>query len=205
MKISQKYIIALLIVIFIAALAFLYMTYSKQKSENTLAQQNRTNAQTTYNTALKNKAGQEELLTEANTQIAGLQSRLLQVQQQLQTEQQVIPQAIKNIDYDELLFGIARSSGLTVLNLNVNGPSEIQVNDVSMFTYTFNISLRGETWDIISFINEVATDDSFISTVIEGVTMTVNVEEVEIDEDTTIEVRTTQGDITFSIYGLEEE
>ena len=91
------------------------------------------------------------------------------------------------------------------MNLNVNGPSEIQVNEVSMFMYTFNISLRGETWDIISFINEVATDESFISTVIEGVTMTVRVEEVEIDEDTTVEVRTTQGDITLSIYGLEEE
>ena len=60
MKTSRKYIIVLIIVIFIAAFAFLYMTYNKQKNENTLAQQNLTNAQTTYNTALKNKAAQEE-------------------------------------------------------------------------------------------------------------------------------------------------
>jgi Tfp pilus assembly protein PilO len=205
MKTSRKYIIILIIVIFIAAFAFLYMTYNKQKNENTLAQQNLTNAQTTYNTALKNKAAQEELLTETNTQIAELQSRLLLAQQQLQTEQQVIPQAIKNIDYDELLFSLAGSGGLTVLNLSVTGPAESQVNDVTMFMYTFNLSLRGETWDIINFIDKIATDASFISTVIEGVTMTVNVEEVEVDEDTTIEVRTTQGDITLSIYGLEEE
>ena len=74
MKINQRYIIALVIIVFLAAFVFLYMNYSKQKSENTTAQENLNNANTAYNTALKEKTNQEDLLTQATSQIAQLQS-----------------------------------------------------------------------------------------------------------------------------------
>jgi Tfp pilus assembly protein PilO len=202
MKINRRYIILLGIVIFIAAFAFLYMNYSKQRSE--AAQQNLTNANTNYNSAIKEKAGQADLLAQTNGQIAQLQSQLAQVQQQLQTEQQIIPKSIQNIDYDELLFNLAHDNSLVVLSINVNGPDETQFEDVTMFLTVINISVRGDTWNILSFVNDIATDTNFVSSTLDGVTMSVTTEDVQVDETTTIQVTSTQGDISLSLYGYEE-
>ncbi|MBN1366564.1 MAG: hypothetical protein JW967_01375 [Dehalococcoidales bacterium] len=204
MKINPRYIIILCIVIFLAAAVYLYMFYSKQQTENTTAQQNLNNANSNYTSALKEKTNQEELLNQTTGQIAQLQSDLLLAQQKLQEGQQVIPESIENIDYDELLFDLAHSNGLVVLSVNVNGPNETQLSDVTMFVTQINISVRGATWDILNFINDITADTDFASATIDGVTMSVQTDEVEQEDGSTIEVTTTQGDFTLSLYGYEE-
>lgn len=205
MKINQRYIIALVIIIFLAAFVFLYMGNARQKRENTTAQENLNNANTAYATAIKEKSNQEDLLNQATGQIAQLQSRLIEIQLQLQEQQQVIPESIKNIDYDEILFNIADANKLQVLSLNIQGPTEVEVNGVTLFLYTFNISLSGDTPDILNYVNDVTTGDDFISAIVEGITMTVSTIEVPVDEETTIEVPITQGDITITVYGVGKE
>lgn len=205
MKINQRYIIALVIIIFLAAFVFLYMGNARQKRENTTAQDNLKNADTAYATAIKEKSNQEDLLNQATGQITQLQNRLIEIQLQLQEQQQVIPESVKNIDYDEILFNIADTNKLQVLSLNIQGPTEVAVNDVTLFIYTFNISLSGDTPDILNYVNDVTTGNYFISAIVEGITMTVSTIEVPVDEETTIEVPITQGDITITVYGVGKE
>jgi Tfp pilus assembly protein PilO len=200
MKINQRYVILICIVVFIIAFAFLYMSYTKQTNEHKLAQQNLDNANATYTSVTKEKAKQENLLTQANSQVAQLQSQLSQAQLQLREKQQVIPAAIENIDYNELLFNIAHTNKLLVLNINTTGPTENQVDKVSLYVTMFTISVKGETSDILNFVNDLATDTNFVSGTIDGVTMTVTTEQTPDGETIT----TTQGDISLSLYGYGE-
>jgi Tfp pilus assembly protein PilO len=199
MKINQRYVILLGIAVFIIAFAFLYLSYTKQTGQQKLAKENLASATTTFNTVNKDKTNQDNLLTQANSQVAQLQSQLAQAQQQLQDKQQVIPAAIENIDYNELLFNIAHSNQLLVLNVNVNGPTENQVDKVSLYITMFTISVKGETSDILNFVNDLATDNNFVSGTIDGVTMTVTTEQTP--EGAMI---STQGDISLSLYGYGE-
>ncbi len=200
MKINQRYVILLGIVVFLVAFVLLYMSYARQKNENTLAKQNLSTATTAYNNAVKEKANQEGLLTQANTQITDLQNQLSQAQLQLQNKQQVIPESIENIDYNELLFNIANNNKLTVVSISVAGPTENQVNEIPLYTTSFAISVKGYTQDILNYINDITKDINFVSATVDGVTMTASSEQAE--DGTT--VTTTQGDISISLYGYGE-
>jgi Tfp pilus assembly protein PilO len=199
MKLNQRYVILLGIAVFIIAFAFLYLSYTKQTSQQKLAKENLASAAATFNTVTKEKTNQENLLTQANSQVAKLQSQLAQAQQQLQDKQQVIPSAIENIDYNEILFNIAHTNNLLVLNVNVNGPTENQVDKVTLYITMFTISVKGETSDILNFVNDLATDNNFVSGTIDGVTMTVTTEQTPEGD-----VVSTQGDISLSLYGYGE-
>jgi hypothetical protein len=63
----------------------------------------------------------------------------------------------------------------------------------------FTISVKGETSDILNFVNDLATDVNFVSGTIDGVTMTVTTEQTPDGP-----VVTTQGDISLSLYGYKE-
>ena len=162
--------------------------------------QNLDSANATFTSVTKEKATQEGLLTDANDQLAKLQSQLAQAQQQLQTEQQVIPAAIENIDYNELLFNIAHTNNLIVLNINTTAATENQVDKVTLYVTMFTISVKGDTTNILSFVNDLAADINFVSSTIDGVTMTVSKEQT--DEG---EIVSTQGDISLSLYGYKEQ
>ena len=200
MKINQRYVILLSIAVFIIAFVFLYFSYTKQTNEQKLAKQNLASATTSLDTATKEKTNQANLLTQATIQIATLQSQLAQAQQQLQGKQQVIPAAIENIDYNEILFNIAHTNNLLVLNINTTSPTANQVDKVTLYVTTFAISVKGETSDILNFVNDLATDVNFVSGTIDGVTMTVTTEQTPDGETIT----TTQGDISLSLYGYGE-
>ena len=199
MKINQRIIIVIVIVVFIAAFAFLYMNYSKETSQQKLLKQNLLNAKSTLDTVTNNKASQQTLLDQAKTEVATLQSQLAQAQQQLREKQQVIPEAIENIDYNELLFNIAQQDGLKVLSINTNGPAQNQVDKVTLYVTMFTISVEGQSANILQFVSDIAQDSNFISGTIDLVTMTVTTEEGPEGELITI----TQGDINLSLYGYE--
>ncbi len=200
MKINQRYVILLSIAVFLIAFVFLYMSYANQSRENKQAGQNLSAANTAYDVAIKEKTTQEGLLSKANSDVAQLQSQLAQVKLQLQEKQQVIPQSVPNIDYNELLFNIARSNKLEMVSINTTGPTSNQTGDVSLFVTGFTISVTGNAQDILNFINQITSDSNFVSATIDGVTMSVSTEQAE--DGTT--VTTTQGNIVLSVYGYEE-
>ena len=200
MKINQRIIIIIGIAIFLIAFVLLYMSYSKETSQQNLLKQNLTAAQSTFNSVTTNKTNQEQLLDQAKTQVAGLQSQLAQAEQQLREEQQIIPATIENINYNELLFNIAQQNRLTVVSINTNGPIQNQVDKVTLHVTMFTISVKGQTDDILAFVSDIAQDSNFVSGAINSVTMTVTTEEGPEGEVIT----TTQGDINLSLYGYEE-
>jgi hypothetical protein len=90
------------------------------------------------------------------------------------------PKAVMSIEYDEELFFIADDYNLEVINLTASEPHQNEVEGTTYDNTIFEVEVRGEVSNILSFINNVATGGYFNSATVELVNM--EVPEPDVDE-----------------------
>jgi len=128
----------------------------------------------------ENLSVSQVLLTKLTSDRGELHGQLLQLENQLDEAEVAysqskanFPQAVMSIEYDEELFLIADDCDLEVMSLIASEPRESEVEEISFDNTAFEVEVRGSVSNILSFINNVATDVYFNSATVELVNMEV--------------------------------
>jgi len=147
--------------IFVVALIFLYMNYSKQVTARTTAQQNlnQVNAVLAKSTSDKNSAGEQ--LTEVNSSISQLQNQLAQAQQSLVSKKAAFSATVNSVDTEETFFDTARRFNVSVLSIATDKVAASKQDNISFTTTSFKVSVKGDMADIINFLYALATESPF--------------------------------------------
>jgi len=192
MKLSRITLIVLGVVIFGVAFGLLYMSYSKQLSDQQ---------------SLKAKlATNQAQLSRLSTDKQNWQNQLAQVQAQLAQKQKDLasattlaanvssgwPNDAQSIDYDETLFNLAAGWNLPITVVSATDASPLSINGISFQTTKFSISVTGqpitsgfattldyETYiysvvgNILGFVDTLSKDKNFATARIDLVNLTV--------------------------------
>jgi hypothetical protein len=181
MKSNKKlgFILAGIIIIFLVAAGFLYVTNSREVSRYDELNDAITKNQTIISRSVAEKKAKE-------TEALDLEKQLADVQQTL--EQTGFRASAESIEYDRILFSIANSNRLQITNLNATAPLDMQEGDITYQVTTFTVSMEGlipttifstsqdsvnyisSTVDyILAYVNTVATSADFDTTQIQSV------------------------------------
>jgi len=204
MKVNQRLIVVLLVMIFIVALIFLYMNLSKQTTARTAAQQNLTlaNATLAKSTADKKTAGEQ--LSLANSAVNQLQNQLSQAQQSLDSKKTTFPASSDSVDIDEILFDTARRFNVSVLSINTDTVEDSKVDKISFATASFQVSIKGNMADVINFLYALATESPFDHATIKTLGINTNEETVTTTAEDGTETETTltyeRMDVQITLY-----
>jgi ABC-type transporter Mla subunit MlaD len=174
MKLSKTALWILGIGFFIITSAVLVMLHAGQSGDVEQLEDNLAVTQTVLTTLTSEREDLDSLLTQLNNQLDEAEAAYSQSQANF-------PQAVMSIEHDEELFLIADDYNLEVMSLTASEPRENKVEGIPFDNTIFEMEVRGEVSDILSFINNVTTGGYFDSATVE----LVNMEVPEPDEDET--------------------
>ena len=189
MKLSKTALWILGIGFFIITSAVLVMLHSGQSGDVEQLEDNLAVTQTVLTTLTSEREDLDSLLTQLYDQLDEAEAAYSQSQANF-------PEAVMSIEHDEELFLIADDYNLEVMSLTASEPRENKVEGIPFDNTVFEIEVRGEVSNILSFINNVTTGGYFDSATVE----LVNMEVPEPDED-----KTPTAVIKLIIYSYEGE
>ncbi|MEE9583214.1 MAG: hypothetical protein V3W01_00950 [Dehalococcoidales bacterium] len=180
MKLGRTSRVVLGVGLFVIAVLGLYLVYQGQAGKRQVARDDLTQAQAEQQTLILEKQGLESELGQLEDELAQEQSNIGQLEIEMaqailalaQTEAG-FPGSMGSIEYDEILFGFARDSNLEIVGLSASEPSDISEEDITYFTTSFTVEVRGGVADILDFINAVVTDENFKTAILKPVTIAV--------------------------------
>jgi uncharacterized protein YpmS len=185
MKISKVAWLIIGIGIFAIAAGSLYMLYSQQVSEQRELNERLAAAQT--------------LLPQVTTQRDNLENQLSQVEARLQDAEANFPESVQSIEFGDKFFRVADDCGVAITSFTSVEPSAKKQGSVSYSVASFTVTVEGEVDDILDFINTIATDEYFVSTTPEVVSMEVP------ESDDEGEGEKSSATINLVVYGYQGE
>ena len=185
MKSNRKFQLVLLaiIVIFVAAAGFLYMSNSSELKRKTQVTDNLTKSQATYNSGLAQKAALAKTATDLASQLASAKTLLAQTHFRSSSE---------SVEYDRILYSIADAAALQLTSLSATAPADVhELNNTYQLT-TFSLMVEGLSPDgifsspaddtayndtvvknILDFMNKISTSPDFDTANIQSVNISV--------------------------------
>ena len=195
MKISSKALIILSSIIIVVALVVLYILYSQEiKAQQTLDSQ-----VAAAQANLSSLVGDRSQLEEEREQKA---EELVQAILALDEADLDFPEAVESIEYDEVLFGFARSFDLEVVRLQAFEERVVAIEDIDYLASSFTVEVRGGVGSILSFIATIVESEYFSTTSIDEVDIITTEVEVEEGEEGEV-VECSAGTIQLTVYRYE--
>jgi ABC-type transporter Mla subunit MlaD len=151
---------------FIIASAVLLMLHAGQSGDVEQLEDNLAVTQTVLTTLTLEREDLDSQLTQLNNQLDEAEAAYSQSQANF-------PEAVMSIEHDEELFLIADDYNLEVMSLTASEPRENKVEGIPFDNTIFEVKVRGEVSNILSFINNVTTGGYFDSATVELVNMEV--------------------------------
>jgi len=217
MKFSRTAWLILIIGIFVIAIGSLYWLYLQEQPEQKALSETLSAAQDKLPKLAAERTNLESTLTE-------LEDRLAQATSQLKAGKAAFPASVWSVEVDEMLFGIADSWSLEIINLTATEPSDtsvspeiedieaedIEVEDVNYQLTSFTVEVKGQVADILSFFDSVVNHRDFTTATVELVTIVVpepvsETERGQLTEDEIEDRETPSATINIVIYSYKGE
>ena len=155
-KILQIVLVGL-VVVFVAAAAYIYMTNSSETKKQTQLKNTLNQSQVIYANGLAQKAALQKTSTTLASQLASAKALLAQSSFRSSAE---------SIEYDRTLYSLAGASKLNVTSLTSSAPSSItdQGTTYKVTTFTVNVAgvvpaaIFGKSADDTTYINSVVNN-----------------------------------------------
>jgi len=185
MKLSRTAWLVLGIGFFIIAFVTLYVIYSGQSGEQRRLSNSLAEAQARLPKFVSQREDLENQLAQRQNELSSAESSLSRAKSRLSLR-------VESIEYDEILFGIARDCDLVVAELTASEPTEEKLKgeagDVIYAKTTFSVEVEAAVpkpasvaafegyiddtiLNILAFIDAVATSNDFTNATIELVNM----------------------------------
>jgi hypothetical protein len=165
-KLSKTALWILGIGFFILAAAVMLMLHAGQSGDASRLEENLAVTQTLLTKLTAEREDLNSLIQQQNNQLDEAETAYSQSQANF-------PETVMSIEYDEELFFIADDYNLEVINLTASQPRENKVGEIPFNNTIFEVEVRGEVSNILSFINNVTTGGYFNSATVELVNMEV--------------------------------
>ena len=110
---------------------------------------------------------------ELQIRLSQLQTDLDQAEYSLRRGKAKFTVTIDSIEYDWQLYQMARDRDLEMMTLFTSEPREMEVGNVTLTIYSFDMEVKGTVADILNFANVMATDDDFTTATVEIVSISV--------------------------------
>ena len=149
MKLSKTGYLVLITGILIVAVASLGFTYAKQ-----IEALDQLNA----DIAIAEKRLSNFDLKDLSSQKAALDEQAEQIQAELETARSNLCFPVDSIEETDILFEIARSCNVKLMDLSTSGISQETIADVNCAALTYNARAEGKVDDLIDFIIKLNTD-----------------------------------------------
>jgi Tfp pilus assembly protein PilO len=147
MKLSRKVLLIIEAVILVAALAGLYVVYSRQAGERDALNDRLSVAQTFLSALTTNEQNLEDQLAHAQSSIDAAQAQF--------------PQSVESIEYDNDLFAIADDCNVDITSITASPPTNKKVGAVTYSVSPFVVAVKGSTDNILDFIYAIRTGKDF--------------------------------------------
>jgi len=147
MKLSKKFLLITVIVIFAVALGVLFSIYSGQNSERAQFNDRLSQAQTLLPGLINNTETKEDELTQAEALLAASQAQF--------------PESVESIEYGDDLFEIADDCNVSLTRLTASKPTSKTVGTVTYSISSFTVVVHGSIDNILEFIYALRTGDDF--------------------------------------------
>ena len=147
MKLSKKFLLITVIVIFAVALGVLFSIYSGQNSERAQFNDRLSQAQTLLPGLINNRETKEDELTQAESLLAASQAQF--------------PESVESIEYGDDLFEIADDYDVILTRLTASKPTSKTVGTVTYSISSFTVVVQGSIDNILEFIYALRTGDDF--------------------------------------------
>ena len=147
MKLSKKFLLITVIVIFAVALGVLFSIYSGQNSERAQFNDRLSQAQTLLPGLINNRETKEDELTQAEALLAASQAQF--------------PESVESIEYGDDLFEIADDYDVILTQLTASKPTNKTVGAVTYSISSFVVVVQGSIDNILDFIYAIRTGDGF--------------------------------------------
>ena len=172
-----------LIVVFAAAIGFLYIKNSSELKRKTQLTDTFRQSQSTYNGGLTQKAALEKTATDLASQLTSAKILLAQTNFRSSSE---------SVEYDRILYATADAAALQLTSLSATPAADIHEQNNTYQLTTFTLSVEGLSPDgvfsspaddtayidkvvnqILDFINKISTSPDFDTAIIPSVNITV--------------------------------
>ena len=167
MKFNTRTISIIGALVFVVAFAVLYMNYSNRQNELKTENQNLTSVKSNLTKLQGDKTNLNNQLAQVNSQITQLQNELLLTRQALEQKKQSFPLVIDSVNYGVILFDAADRFNVDILNISTNGSQINKVDNITLSTISFTLSLQGNLDDLQNLIHALANEEPFRSATIE--------------------------------------
>jgi DNA-binding protein YbaB len=208
------------VAVFIIGFVVLYMSYSRQITEQEQLKSRVASNQATFSKLVTEKENWQTQLVKLQSELAQRQSALTAANLTLKQAATGWPTSAESIEYDEKLFEMADAWNLDITIVTADKPAEEEVEDITFVTATFTVAITGKPIetpfkeakdyrdylydtvdDILAFVHTIVNDKAFALAGIELVNMQVP-EPLTKEELATkgVEVGKPTATITLKIY-----
>lgn len=108
-----------------------------------------------------------------DSQLAQLENQLDEAESAFRRSKANFPKVVMSIEYDEELFMIADDYDLEIMSLTASEPRDTKVEEITYDATVFEVEVRGEVANILSFINNIATGGYFTTATVELINLEV--------------------------------
>ena len=221
MKLSKTIWIVLGVAIFIIGFVVLYMSYSRQVSEQDQLRREVATNQATFSKLVTERESWESQLVKLQDELTQRQNALTEANLALSQAKTGWPDKAESIEYDEKLFEMADACNLDITIVTADEPAEEEVEDITFVTATFTVTITGKPReagklsktdveyreylyktvdDILAFVHTIVKDKNFASAGINLVNMTVPEPLTKEDIAANAEQKSPTAQITLTIY-----
>lgn len=144
MRLSKTVWIILGLAVFVIALVYMYMMYSRQASEQDQLKSKIAANQATLIRLVAEQESWQSQLAKLENEIAQRQAALTEANLALSQAKEDWPQSAESIEYDERLFEIADAWNLDITVVTAAEPNDTKVQGGTTFTVaSFSVEIKG--------------------------------------------------------------
>ena len=169
MKLNARTIAVIGGLIFIVAIALLYLNYQNQNKQLKTQQASLDSVNAAYTMALKSKTADESQLAQIQDQISQLQSQVTVTQKALIKKAASLPKSLDGINYSELFSDTADSFNVQLSNITNGGTTSVTMDSLTFSTISFSLSLQGNRDDLLSMLDTMVNGTQFRNAAIESI------------------------------------
>ncbi|MFA5450935.1 MAG: hypothetical protein WC231_02955 [Dehalococcoidales bacterium] len=180
MKVSSRTWVILLFVLILAAAIVLYMMYNKKLDEREQALNSKAQAELLIPVLQGQKADLVNEFTELeqeyvdlNKQMEELNITLENTNDALADSQDRLRLMVESIEYGEKLFTMASGTGVEIASIVVGKTGNEKISGITYDITDMQLEIKGLETEILAFIDAVANHESFKTTIIEPVSISI--------------------------------
>jgi hypothetical protein len=171
LKFNARMLSVVGIIIFVVALAVLFLNYQNQNKQLKTDQANLDAANTSLTQAVQGKALAASNLSSIEDQITQLQNQISVAQRSLITKRSSLPTSLNTTDCTQLFTDKMNAFNINLSGIANSGIHDITQSNLTFSTASFSVSIQGDASDVVNMLQSISTDPNFKNAALDSINL----------------------------------